>query len=250
MRPRALAEHSRFGSLRSPDIARFWLLDRIWPSVVAADSRSCDLLGVSRPKTEPRKRPKQSRSRVLYDSLVEATKRLLASEGVAAVTTARVAELAGVSIGSLYQYFPSREALIAAVIDHRLEADLQELMPMLEGLRAVELDEAIRGLIEVVVRYYRDETSLYREMVAAMPEVDREMHVRRVLEGFDKVIVVVLDPHRRQLGEDVERCAWIMRTTLIRCVREAAASHPDAFADGFLTDRLEAMCRALLGCGG
>src|SRR5690606_22993838 len=66
-------------------------------------------------KTEPRKRPRQARSKVLYDALIEATQRLLASEGLDAVTTNRVAELAGVSIGSLYQYFPSREALIAAV---------------------------------------------------------------------------------------------------------------------------------------
>lgn len=201
-------------------------------------------------KTEPRKRPRQSRSRVLYDALVEATRRLLASEGVAAVTTARVAELAGVSIGSLYQYFPSREALIAAVIDHKLESDTQELLPMIVRLHEVELDEAIRGLVEVAVRYYRDETPLYREMVAAMASVDRDAHVRRVLEGFDHAIVSVLAAHRDQLCEPLERCAWIMREMLIRCAREAAVQHPETLADGFLAARLEAMCRALLGAPG
>jgi AcrR family transcriptional regulator len=205
---------------------------------------------VPRTNTEPRKRPRQSRSRVLYDALIEATRRLLASEGVAAVTTARVAELAGVSIGSLYQYFPSREALVAAVIDHKLEADLQELTPVIVGLREVSLDDAIHGLVEVAVRYYRDETPLYREMVAAMAEVDRHAHVRRILEGFDQAIVAVLAPHREQLRPDFDRCAWIMRETLISCVREAAAQHPDALADGFLAARLEGMCRALLGAPG
>lgn len=202
---------------------------------------------MARAKTEPRKRPRQSRSRVLYDALIEATRRVLASEGVEAVTTARVAELAGVSIGSLYQYFPSREALIAAVIDHKLESDLHELMPLIERLGQAELDDAIRGLVEVVVRYYRDETPLYREMVAAMAAVDREQHVRRMLEGFDKVIVTVLQPHRAELHAEFERSAWIMRESLISCVREAAAQHPDTLADGFLAERLEAMCRGLLG---
>ena len=187
---------------------------------------------------------------MLYDALVEATKRLLAGEGVAAVTTARVAELAGVSIGSLYQYFPSREALIAAVIDHKLESDTQELVPIIVGLRDADLDEAIRGLVEVAVRYYRDETPLYREMVAAMAAVDRDAYVRRILEGFDQAIVSVLAPHRDQLSAPLERCAWIMREALISCVREAAAHHPDSFADGFLAARLEAMCRALLGAPG
>ena len=183
---------------------------------------------------------------MLYDALIEATRRLLASEGVAAVTTARVAELAGASIGSLYQYFPSREALIAAVIDQKLEADVQELTPVILGLREASLDVAIRGLVEVAVRYYRDETPLYREMIAALAAVDRDAHVRRVLEGFDQAIVAVLAPHREQLRPDFERCAWIMRETLISCVREAAAKHPDGLADGFLAARLEAMCHALL----
>jgi AcrR family transcriptional regulator len=201
---------------------------------------------VAKPSTEPRKRPRQSRSQVLYDSLIEATQRVLASEGTEAVTTARVAELAGVSIGSLYQYFPSREALIAAVIDHKLESDTRELAPIIEQLRERSLDEVIHGLVEIVVRYYRDETPLYREMVAAMSAVDREAHVARMLGGFDQVIVALLTPHRGGLHPEFERCAWIMRESMIACVREAAAHHPDTLADGLLADRLEAMCRGLL----
>jgi AcrR family transcriptional regulator len=205
------------------------------------------LLRVPRAKTEPRKRPRQSRSRVLYDALIEATRRIVASEGVAAVTTARVAELAGVSIGSLYQYFPSREALIAALIDHQLEVDIQQMLPVIERLREAELDQALAGLVEITVRFYRDETPLYREMVAAMAAVDRDAHVRRVLEGFDQAIVMVLAPHRERLREGFEASAWIMRETLIGCVREAAARHPEVLADGSLAPRLESMCRALLG---
>ncbi|MFO7567078.1 MAG: hypothetical protein R6X02_30820, partial [Enhygromyxa sp.] len=72
-------------------------------------------------------------------------------------------------------------------------------------------------------------------------------HVGRVLAGFDRAIVMVLWPHRERLREGFEGCAWIMRETLIGCVREAAAHHPEALADGSLAARLEAMCRALLG---
>ncbi len=199
------------------------------------------------PKTEPRKRPRQARSRVLYDALVEATQRVLAGEGVAAVTTARVAEVAGVSIGSLYQYFPSREALIAAVIDHKLEADIREILPFVESLRAASLEEAIRGLVELTVRFYRDDVPLYREMVVALAAVEREAHVRRVIEGLDGVIVSVLAPHREQLNAELEHCAWVMRTAMLACVREAAAHRPEAFEGGRLSAQLEAMCAGLLG---
>jgi AcrR family transcriptional regulator len=204
---------------------------------------------VARAKTEPRKRPKQARSQALYDALIEATRRLLAAEGVAAVTTARVAELAGVSIGSLYQYFPSREALIAGVVDDSLNRDVVELMPLVAGLGRATLDEAIVGLVELVVRFYRDETDLYREMVAALPAVQREEHVERFARTLDQVMVAALTPHRAELLDDFPRCAWIMRETLLACVRAAAREHPESLADGFLAGRLEAMCRALVGAG-
>jgi AcrR family transcriptional regulator len=199
--------------------------------------------------TEPRKRPRQARSRALFDALVEATQRVLAKEGVEAVTTAHVAEVAGVSIGSLYQYFPSREALIAAVIDHKIEADIRELLPLVEALRHSNLDEAIRGLVELAVRFYRDETPLYREMIAALATVDRATHVRRMSEGFDGVIVHVLAPHREQLRAELEleQSAWVMRTVMLACVREAAAHRPTAFEGGKLSEQLYAMCVGLLG---
>lgn len=248
MTRRGAREHSRLGC---GNFAEFTLAERSrsLPQIPASPPARvfAKLADVPHAKTEPRKRPRQSRSRVLYDALIESTSRLLASEGLAAVTTAKVAELAGVSIGSLYQYFPSREALIAALIEHKLEADVRELTPMLLRLREAGLDEAIAGLVEVGIRFYRDETPLYREMVAAMAAVDRDAHVRRVIEGFDQAIVSVLEPHRAQLGEALEPCAWIMRETLIGCAREAAARHPESLADGSLAARLEAMCRALLG---
>ncbi len=204
-----------------------------------------------RPDTELRKEPRQERSRALVDALVEATRRLMAEEGVAAVTTARVAELAGASIGSLYQYFPGREALIAAVIDRKLESDLEELGPEIRRLRDAPLEAALEGLVDIAIRYYRDETPLYREMIAAMSQVDREAHVARTLEGFDRAIAWVLEPHRDALapGLELPLAAWTLRTAWIACVREAAARRPDLFQDDRLGEQLEALARGVLGVG-
>ncbi|TIV67001.1 MAG: TetR family transcriptional regulator, partial [Mesorhizobium sp.] len=67
--------------------------------------------------TNPRKNASQDRSRATVDALVEATARILVRDGFDKASTNRIAEEAGVSIGSLYQYYPSKEALVAAVID-------------------------------------------------------------------------------------------------------------------------------------
>src|SRR6185437_12667327 len=74
-----------------------------------------------RPQTNPRKTASQKRSRATVDALVEATARVLIKEGYDRTSTNRIASVAGVSIGSLYQYFPSKEALVAAVIERHMQ---------------------------------------------------------------------------------------------------------------------------------
>ena len=74
-----------------------------------------------RPQTSPRKMASQKRSRATVDALVEATARILMKEGYDRASTNKIAAMAGVSIGSLYQYFPSKEALVAAVIERHTQ---------------------------------------------------------------------------------------------------------------------------------
>jgi AcrR family transcriptional regulator len=64
----------------------------------------------------PRKRPQQQRSRVTNDAIFEATIQVLLANGLDRITTIQIAERAGVSVGSLYQYFPNKHALLAAVV--------------------------------------------------------------------------------------------------------------------------------------
>jgi AcrR family transcriptional regulator len=65
----------------------------------------------------PRKAPRQSRSQATVEVILEAATRVLAKESLAGFNTNRVAEVAGISIGSLYQYFPNKAALTAALIE-------------------------------------------------------------------------------------------------------------------------------------
>src|SRR5690242_21861949 len=78
-----------------------------------------------KPLTNPRKEACQERSRATVDALVQATARILVKEGFDKASTNRIAQVAGVSVGSLYQYFPSKEALVAAVIERHQQALMQ-----------------------------------------------------------------------------------------------------------------------------
>src|ERR1700736_4130027 len=82
-----------------------------------------------RPPLEPRKTPIQTRSEVTVDAISEATIQVLLSAGPDQLTTTRVAERAGVSVGTLYQYFPNKHSLLFSVLEQHLNrvADSVEL---------------------------------------------------------------------------------------------------------------------------
>src|SRR4051812_13705129 len=105
-----------------------------------------------------RKTPSQTRALRTLDALLEAAARILATEGEAAFTTSRIAERAGLSIGTLYQYFPSRKAVIVAMVHRQRARVMRELE---EGLQRVDRGEwnpeqaiafYLRKLIEVFGR--------------------------------------------------------------------------------------------------
>jgi AcrR family transcriptional regulator len=117
----------------------------------------------------PRKKPAQKRSKETVRAIVEAAARILEREGYEKTNVNAVAELAGVSIGSLYQYFPSKEALVAEVA-RKLSADMIALFQDgLAELAFVPIDQAVRGVVQRAVRAFRLNPRLREVILLEMP---------------------------------------------------------------------------------
>src|SRR3954470_9305494 len=97
-------------------------------------------------RTTPRKRPRQARSRATVESVLEATARVLVKRGFDGLTTNLVAEAAGVSIGSLYQYFPNKAALVAALIEKHVEETTSLMLAELTRVAQLPMARAIRSV--------------------------------------------------------------------------------------------------------
>jgi AcrR family transcriptional regulator len=100
---------------------------------------------------KPRKRPVQARSEATVSALFDASIQVLLAVGYRKFTTTRVAERAGVSVGSLYQYFPNRQALITAVIERYLEGLRATLEQHCRALQGRTIDQQVRGLVDAVI---------------------------------------------------------------------------------------------------
>jgi AcrR family transcriptional regulator len=118
--------------------------------------------------TAPRKEPKQARSAHLVDSILKAAIRVLEREGATAFATIRVAEQAGVSVGSLYQYFPNKESIL-----FRLQQDEWVATGrLLEGILAdtrLGAAERLRAALRAFFRSEYDEAPLRRALGDAAP---------------------------------------------------------------------------------
>jgi AcrR family transcriptional regulator len=106
-------------------------------------------------KTTPRKRPRQERSRATVETILAATARVLVKKGFDGLTTNAVAEAAGVSIGSLYQYFPSKEALVAALIEQHIEEMNSAILHELTRVAQLPMAQAVRAVIELTIRAHQ-----------------------------------------------------------------------------------------------
>lgn len=108
-----------------------------------------------RPSLDLRKTPSQRRSRTTVEAILDATGLILAQGGLAAVNTNAVAERAGVSIGSLYQYFPSKEAILAALIRRIKEEMLEDMQAALIVAQTGDIHQDVRMFIDASLNHHR-----------------------------------------------------------------------------------------------
>lgn len=109
---------------------------------------------------DPRKQPRQARSRALVDAILDAAAHILSRHGREALTTNAVAVKAGVSIGSLYQYFPNREAVIAAVAERHGHM-VYHCVADLDLTQALTLEAAVESIVGGLFAAHRIEPALH-----------------------------------------------------------------------------------------
>ena len=129
-------------------------------------------------KSKPlmRKQPRQVRSKATVAAIVEAAARILSDQGWAGFTTNKVAEAAGVSIGSYYQYFPDKHSLIEAILGRHFDDCRLVMKNALEGEKSLSL--FVEDLIDGIIAIHSVNSSLHRVLLNEAPrsETFRDPH--------------------------------------------------------------------------
>jgi AcrR family transcriptional regulator len=170
-----------------------------------------------RPQIASRKAPKQARSNELVAAVLEAAVQVLATEGAQRFTTSRVAEKAGVSVGSLYQYFPNKAAILFRLQSDEWRRTTAMLSAILADTARPPLDR-LRSLVHAFVRSECEEAAMRVALNDAAPLYRDAPEAREV----------------RQSGEEAVR-------TFLRELLPAAPDATRLLAAGLLTDTLSAV---------
>ncbi len=120
-------------------------------------------------KRSVRRQPKQRRARLTVDAVLDAVARILKRGGPDAVTTNRIAEVAGVSIGSVYQYFPDKRAIYTALHQRHIEEIDRLVETTLVTNAAAPLDDLIRAMVEAMVDAHAVDPELYEALFSQVP---------------------------------------------------------------------------------
>jgi AcrR family transcriptional regulator len=169
----------------------------------------------------PRKIPLQSRSTATRDAILQASVLILTCEGVNAFNTNRVAEVAGISIGSLYQYYPNKAALFTALSIEQHAQLLKKIEILVSQVEKLTLDKAVDKLLVTVLTHQFENPELARVLDYAERElaVTDEVLVQKSL--FVAYITEILIRYRAQVKGDLRIAALDVLTITKALIDEA-----------------------------
>ena len=201
---------------------------------------------VAKGSTYLRKRPRQARAEATFDAIVEAAARILTDEGAGRLTTNRIATRAGVSVGSLYQYFPDKRSIVRALLEREL-ARAEALRPAVLDDAARDAAERVRAGVDWHLDVHARHPELARVLAALLDEVLPEDVRRRArARRRARVRATLGSGVGAPSGEALAHAAFLVDVCLDAVADAAAHEHPGWLASERFRARLAAVLEAAL----
>lgn len=181
-----------------------------------------------KPQLLPRKSPRQARSKALVMAILDATAQVLVERGYAGSSTNLIASRAGVSIGSVYQYFPNKDSLIAALRERHATDLYDTLDAVLTRRNPQSLEEKLSAIVHGWMLAHQLEPDLHRVVEQEFPFFERAHQdqipiYRTIVERVRQL----LEDHREQLLPDnLDLATWMVLQTIESLIHAATTTTP------------------------
>jgi AcrR family transcriptional regulator len=190
----------------------------------------------------PRKIPQQSRATATRDAILQSAAIVLSKEGLSGLNTNRVAEVAGISVGSLYQYYPNKASLLSALSVEQHAQLYAKVERASKAMSKTSLDKAITKLLTVVLAHQYEQP----ELAAALDIAERELPMTDEVLSQKKLLIALLvellSNYRQEIKGDLKTIAMDIQT-IVQSLVDAAEMRGEMNSSK-LRDRVK---RAVLG---
>lgn len=182
-------------------------------------------------RTQPRTIPTQERSRDKIEALLDATEEVAYRVGFDEATTKEIAQIAGVSSGTLYRYFPSKEALLSAVVARQWEAGLRQFGEEVALMQPGPFDAVVRRIVELAFAMIASRLEAFGKMRI---ETNNILHMSADrIDGAVALVRGVLERRRSDLiVEDIEVASVIIVRAVVFLARVGARDYASLVKDG------------------
>ncbi len=198
-----------------------------------------------RPRLTPRKLPTQDRSRFTVDAIIEATARLLKTTSYEELTTNHAADRAGVSIGSLYQYFPNKPSLVSAVCVSQRTHGMEVLGARLVEATTAEPELAPALVADGLLAPWDEDPDLSRILL----ELPSSLQIWRKCEAAEAELLGLLTEYLAECTQrpDPDLAAWVLFRSVDGLGQRAVLERAGALADGQIAEEAARLVQGLLG---
>jgi AcrR family transcriptional regulator len=170
-------------------------------------------------------------------ALLDATAYVLIREGYARASTNRIAKAAGVNIGSLYQYFPSKDALVAALIDRHLDEIARVVGAGMSETTGFPVGDAVGALVRAHLAIHARNPKLHRALLEQVPRTERLNPIARFRARMIDLVRAFLAERRAALRvADLDFAAFVLVNAVDALTQAAILERPDLLAGETLVD--------------
>ena len=194
-----------------------------------------------------RKKPIQDRAKFTSDSILEATEIIIVNEGYEKVTTNYIAERAGVSIGSLYQYFPNKDAIISALIERAVSKVSNGIRTILRDAIEMPLEQASRLAYRYLLENLREKKELFYLLPKRSPELIELTQNLSVEKFTHQTNLALLEQHRSEIvPQDLEKALVVLEISILANIRKFIMGEHIEMTDDEFVDFLARLSTAFL----
>jgi AcrR family transcriptional regulator len=180
------------------------------------------------------------------EAIFDATIQVLLDEGIERLTTTRVADRAGVSVGTLYQYFPNKEALLAALLERHLLKVVEAVEQVAVHSKRLPISDVMEALMQAFFDAKFAEPATSRALYALVSRLDGLELVARMTQRTQIALCEMLASVSDYQFSEISSISYVLATSIISPVQGLLTSHADASAVKAVQNQLTLMLTAYL----